>query len=71
MNPTHIHLFLNHLPFIGIIISFIFLAYYLVKEKYETVKPFLLLVFVLSLITIPVFLTGDPAGETLKKLPGI
>lgn len=71
MNYAHIHLFLNHLPFIGLLISFLFLSYYLLKEKYDAVKPFLFMVVLLSIITVPVFLTGDSAEETLKNLPGI
>jgi hypothetical protein len=71
MNPTHIHLFLNHLPFIGLIFSVLFLFYFMIKKNYDMVKVILYIFVLLAIVTVPVFLTGDPAGETVKKIAGI
>lgn len=70
MNPTHAHLFLNHLPLIGSMFTLIFLIYFVYKNNSEAVKIFLYVFILLALITIPVVLTGDPAGETVKAIPG-
>ena len=71
MNFTHIHLYLNHLPFIGLMFSFGFLFYFLIRKNYDMVKIFLYIFVFLTVLTVPVFLTGDPAGETVKGITGI
>jgi len=70
MDFTHVHLFLNHLPLIGTFFTLIFLIYFVYKNNIEAVKIFLYVFILLALITIPVVLTGDPAGETVKAIPG-
>jgi uncharacterized membrane-anchored protein len=71
MNPTHAHLFMNHLPFLGSAFTFIFLMYSFHKKNNEFIKLFLWVFVFFAVLTIPVFLTGDPAGEVVKNIPGI
>lgn len=71
MDLTHIHLFMNHLPIWGSIFTFLFILYSFYKKNTDYLKIFLWLFVFIAIITIPVFLTGDPAGETIKNLPGI
>jgi hypothetical protein len=71
MDATHAHLFLNHLPLIGAIICLCFIAYFMMKNNLQMTMLFLSCFVVIAVIAIPVFLTGDPAGETVKKIAGI
>lgn len=71
MDLTHVHLFMNHLPIWGSIFTFLFILYSFYKKNVDFLKVFLWLFVFIAIITIPVFLTGDPAGETVKNLPGI
>ena len=69
MNLTHAHLYLNHLPIIGSVIVFIFLGYAVFSKRYDLIKLSLWFLLIIALVLIPVYLTGDPAEETLEKLP--
>lgn len=71
MNPTHAHLFMNHLPFLGSAFTFVFLMYSFHKKNTDFIKLFLWVFVFFAVLTIPVFLTGDPAGEVVKNIPGI
>lgn len=71
MDLTHLHLVLNHVPVIGLMIGFFVLVWGTIR-KYDHVKNTgLLLLLVASIVTIPVYLTGEPAGEIVEKLPGV
>lgn len=68
MDVTHFHLTFNHFPIIGSIFGIVFLVIGFFK-KYQ---PFLisgLVIFVaISIITIPVFYSGEGAEEVVEKL---
>jgi uncharacterized membrane protein len=71
MDATHLHLVLTHFPNVGTSIGVLILIYGLVLKK-DDIKKVALLIFVLmSLISIPVFLTGEEAEETVEHLPGV
>ena len=67
MDPVHLHLILTHFPIVGTIIGVVILAYGIVKNKVEIQKTALVLFVFMSLLTIPVFLTGEEAEEILEK----
>lgn len=71
MDTTHLHLLLNHFPIIGTLIGSILLFFGIIKkqENIKTVASFIL--FVMAILAIPVFLTGEPAEESVEKLPGV
>ena len=71
MNTTHIHLLLNHVAILGALFSVILLlAGMFIKS--DILQKTALLGFVLAaLASIPVFLTGEPAEESVEHLPGI
>jgi uncharacterized membrane protein len=71
MNSTYIHLLLNHFPIIGTLAGVgIILFGVIVKDM--RVQNIALSIFVIcSFIAIPVFLTGEPAEETVESLPGV
>lgn len=71
MNAAHWHLIMNHLPVLGTVFGILLLAYGFVRKSDE-LKQTALGVFVFSaLLTIPVYLTGEPAEEIVEHLAGV
>ncbi len=71
MNTTHIHLLLNHFPIIGSMIGSLILLWGIIKKQ-ENVKAIAAVVIVaMTLLAIPVFLTGEPAEDAVENLPGV
>jgi hypothetical protein len=71
MNLAHVHLVLNHIPPIVTLLGLLFLALAIFRES-EELKRISLGTFVLvAVISVPVYLTGDPAAEIVKDLPGV
>lgn len=71
LNSAHIHLLLNHLPIIGTLFGFFLLAAALVRKSDELKRAGLVTFILTALITIPVYLTGDPTAGIVEKLPGV
>ena len=71
MNSTHAHLLLNHFPVIGTLIGVMILLYGLLIKNINIQKVSLATIVVMTLIAIPVFLTGEPAEEAVENLPGV
>ena len=71
MNWAHIHLLLNHIPVMGILFGVILLLIGMVK-KHETIKVLSLQFFVfLAVLSVPAYLTGEPAEGVVRSLPGV
>lgn len=71
MDATHLHLILTHFPIVGTIIGIGIMAYGL-YSKNDVIKKVALVTFVLmAILTIPVFLTGEEAEETVENIAGI
>lgn len=71
MNSTHAHLLLNHFPIIGTLIGTMLLLFGILKKNTSIQKISLITIFFMAIIAVPVFLTGEPAEESIEKLPGI
>ena len=71
MNPTHIHLLLNHFPIIGTLIGSAILLYSIIKKQNTGKITGALIIVVMAIIAIPVLLTGEPAEDSVKHLSGI
>lgn len=71
MDSTHLHLLLNHFPIIGTIIGTVIMAYGYFTQSEATKKAALLTWVAMALCAIPVFLTGEPAEESVENLPGV
>ncbi|MEZ4816178.1 MAG: hypothetical protein R3A80_13410 [Bdellovibrionota bacterium] len=71
MNLAHLHLILNHIPIVGIPIALAFLIQGIWAKNKSTQKFSLIVLFVLALIVLPVFYTGEPAEEVIEHLPGV
>ena len=71
MDSTHFHLAFTHFPIVSAFIGTVLFAVGLVKNN-MTLKRTALLTFVaVALISIPVYLTGEEAEETIEHLPGV
>lgn len=71
MNSTHLHLLLNHFPIIGTLIGGGLLLAGIFRKNYQLCNSALVLLSIMALIAIPVYLTGEPAEETVEKINGI
>jgi len=66
-SATHLHLMLNHVPVLGTIFVFIVLAWGLVRRSREITSLGLLFTVILALVTIPVYLTGEPTEHQQRR----
>ena len=71
MGATHIHLILNHVPMLGIVIAGALLGIALAYRNIQFQRVALGFLVVFALSAIPVYLTGEPAEETVKLAPGV
>lgn len=71
MDTTHIHLLLNHFPIIGTLIGSGLLLLGIIRKHDNMKNAASGVLIVMSLIAIPVYLTGEPAEESVEKLPGV
>lgn len=71
MDATHLHLLLNHFPIIGTVLGVGLMAYGYLTSSDQVKKSALWTWFVMALIAIPVFLTGEPAEESIEGIAGV
>lgn len=70
MNQTHIHLLLNHVAILGSVFSIVLLLAGMVLKS-DVLKKTAMVGFVIAaLVAIPVFLTGEPAEESVENIAG-
>ena len=70
MNLVHLHLLLNHVPVIGAVFGLILLGFALLRNSNELVKSALITFTVLGAVAVVVYLTGEPAEDSIDQLPG-
>jgi uncharacterized membrane protein len=71
MNAAHLHLILNHIPVLGTLIGLALLGWALLQKSEELKKVSLGLLIIVALLTVPAYLTGEPAEEIVENLPGV
>jgi uncharacterized membrane protein len=71
MNAAHIHLLLNHIPLIGAAVAILLLAVGVVRKSAELKKTSLWIFVIAALVTIPVYLSGEPTEGVVEHLPGV
>ncbi len=71
MNAAYVHLLLNHFPIIGSLLGAGVLLWGTFKQSVAVQKTGSAILFLMALVAIPVYLTGEPAEEAVEKLPGI
>jgi MYXO-CTERM domain-containing protein len=70
MNWAHVHLMVNHIPVLGTVLLVLLLAVGLVRGSPGMVRTALWATLALAAVTVPVFLTGEPAEERVEGLTG-
>ena len=71
MDWTYFHLVMNHFPVIGAIFGAVILGWGVLRGSVEVKNLGLAVMVLTALVAIPVFLTGEPAEETVEGLPGV
>ncbi|MCF8246926.1 MAG: hypothetical protein K9J37_18530 [Saprospiraceae bacterium] len=71
MDATHLHLLLNHFPIIGTVLGVGVMLYGYITASDQVKKAALWTWFAMALIAIPVFLTGEPAEESVEGIAGV
>ena len=71
MDWTYFHLAMNHFPVIGSIFAMVILAWGILRGNEEVKNLGLATMIMAALVAVPVFLTGDPAEESVEGLPGV
>lgn len=71
MNTTHFHLLLNHVPVLGTGFGLLILLIGGWRKSDELKKAALIFFAVTTLVSVPAYLTGEPAEDGVKGLPGV
>ena len=71
MNATHVHLVLNHFPIAGIIFAIPLLGFGWARNREDFSRAGLLLVVLSGIVSVPVFLSGEPSEHIVEKLAGV
>lgn len=67
----HLHLLLNHVPTVGTVAGLGLLLLALVRRSDHLLRASLEVLFVIALVTLPVYLTGVAAGDAIQALDGV
>src|SRR5438874_1318670 len=68
---AHVHLLVNHFPTIGTILGLALLLVSLVRKNDHIRKVSFEVIFLIALLTLPVYVSGQAAAEALKGQPGV
>jgi len=69
INEAHLHLLLNHIPIVGLFISFLVLIVGFILKNQTIKRTALALVIFSSLASIPAFYSGENAEDVIENLP--
>ena len=61
---------LNHFSIVGSIFGSVLLAVAIVRHSRELITLSFAFIVAIALVSIPVYFTGEPAGEQIKRLAG-
>lgn len=68
LSPLHVHLMLNHMPLLGALAAALLLGWGLARRSPEVVRVGLIAAVLVALLTIPTYLTGEPAEHQLRDV---
>ena len=68
-STAHLHLMFNHIPVLGAPFLALLLLIGLIRRSAELQRVALGLTVLLALVTIPIYLTGEPAEEQVEGQP--
>ncbi|MGZ3772588.1 MAG: hypothetical protein ACXVCY_10605 [Pseudobdellovibrionaceae bacterium] len=71
MTLTNLHLILNHVTIVGVPVAAIFLLHSFLRGNVPSRQFALVILFLVSIVVLPVYFTGEPAEETVEHLPGV
>ena len=71
MNGAHLHLLINHIPVLGTFFGLALLAFAAWKRSDELRKAALGTFVIAALAAVTTYLTGEPAEDGVKGLPGV
>ena len=71
MSLVHLHLLLNHLPVIGVPLIAGLLLYGMLRQQRDVQRAALAGFLLLAILTVPAYLTGEPAEEAIEHAPGV
>jgi hypothetical protein len=69
VNPAHLHLMVNHIPVLGTVFVALLLAWALYRGSAELTRVGLAGGVLVAALTYPVFLTGEPAENSVEDAP--
>jgi hypothetical protein len=71
MSLVHLHFLLNHLPVIGVPLVTALLLYGIMRRQRDVQRAALAGFVLLAILTVPAYLTGEPAEEAIEHAPGV
>jgi uncharacterized membrane protein len=71
MDPLYVHLVLNHFPVIGTLIGIALLGLGFASRSDAVKRASLVILLGMAIMTIPVYLTGEPAEERVENAGGV
>lgn len=71
LDVVHVHLLVNHVPFLGITAGLIILVIAMIKKSEEMKKLSLGFLIVSSLFLIPTYFSGENSEEKVEHLAGV
>jgi len=71
VNWAHLHLILNHVPVVGVAIALGLLAAAAFRRGGELEQAALWVLVAIALVSLPAYLTGEPAEDVVSGRPGV
>lgn len=71
MNAAQLHLILNHVPIVGLLFALGFTAYGWWRRDASLINAGKWAIIIAVLLTIPTFLSGEPAEELVEHQAGV
>ena len=71
MNLAHVHLLLNHFPTVGFSVGLGVYLIGLIGNSNDLKRASLVIFFLIALLAIPTYLTGNAAQEAIAETPGV
>src|SRR4051812_21603773 len=71
INPTHLHLLLNHFPTVAFAIGVGLLLFAVVGKSEEIKEASLVILFLLAVIAIPTYISGNAAAAAIANTEGV
>src|SRR6266487_4115223 len=70
-NPAYIHLLLNHLPTVAYAVGLGLLLYAVVGKSEELKQTSLVILFLIAVLTIPTYISGNAAQAAIMNTEGV